>query len=55
MAAFVWVTFGFSTAEVVRGNNSDKERMTLPREQLPLAGVGRVGAPKNAALPEGLP
>lgn len=40
---------------MAREDNSGKERVTLPREQLPLAGVGRVGAPKGAALPGSLP
>lgn len=44
MAGFVWMTFGSSRAEVVREDNSDKERITL-------AGVGRVGAPKGAGSP----
>lgn len=51
MAGFVWMTFGFSTAKVVRGH---KERITLPREQFLLAGAGRVGAPKAAGSPKSL-
>lgn len=51
MAGFVWMTFGFGTAEVLRQH---QERITLPREQLLLAGAGRLGAPKGAGSPKRL-